>query len=357
MGYNLNDALYCAIGSFPDSDLSAPDWKLEFADDFLNAEAPPGGGYRVGGVVIDDFDEDGNMEIFTSHWQDVSATRVFESDGIDNYVIKHTNTPETLILYPSFDGAFANPIFHDFDGDGDPEFLISDIHGHIFVITKEASNGFEDFGPSAWTYVMNWPTVPDGGFMRSGYMGDLDQDSKPDIYYNDYRAQAILDLEYQGGPVTDPNSWIPYEILKMPGVRFGNVRPAGDLDGDGLEELVLNMGGLMGGQNLQILESQHMQISVEESETKIPDRFTLSQNYPNPFNPVTTISYQLPEPSDVQLSIYNLNGQLIETLVDIHQQAGNYEARWNVKSASSGIYLYKLIAGEYTAYKKCMLLR
>ena len=362
MGYGYNQGLYCVIGSLPGSDLSASDWKLEFADDFLSVETDLGGGYRVGGVVIDDFDGDGKMEIFTSHWQDVSATRVYENDGIDTYVVKHTNLPETLVLYPPFDGAFANPIFHDFDGDGDSEFVISDIHGHIFLITKEASNNFEDFGPSAWTYLMNWPTVPDGGFIRSGYMGDLDQDGKPDIYYNDYRAQAVLDLEYQGGLITDTNSWIPYEIYQMPGRRFGKVGPAGDLDGDGLGELVCNMGGLRGGQNLMILESQHMASSVSQKKLEIPGGYSLHQNYPNPFNPTTTISYSLNRTTNVSLMIFDLTGKEVTTLVKARQAASRYSVNWDGRDSQgklvpTGIYIYRIVTDDFAQSKKMVFVQ
>ncbi|MBD3287726.1 hypothetical protein GF337_02880, partial [candidate division KSB1 bacterium] len=68
MGYSKNQGLHCAIGSLPGNDLTVPDWKLEYADNFLSADVEPGGGYRVGSVVIEDFDLDGNMEIFTCHW-------------------------------------------------------------------------------------------------------------------------------------------------------------------------------------------------------------------------------------------------------------------------------------------------
>ena len=93
------------------------------------------------------------------------------------------------------------------------------------------------------------------------------------------------------------------------------------------------------------------------TQEQLPDRYSLMENYPNPFNPVTTIGYQLPEPSDVSLAVYNIKGQLIDTLVDGHQRAGTHHVQWKAQNVSSGIYLYKLVAGEYTSIRKCMLLR
>ena len=88
-----------------------------------------------------------------------------------------------------------------------------------------------------------------------------------------------------------------------------------------------------------------------------PQNFSLSQNYPNPFNPVTTISYQLPKSNFVQLSIYNITGQLIETLVNGHNNAGYHTVLWNASEVGSGLYFYRIEAGEYTETKKCLILK
>jgi len=90
----------------------------------------------------------------------------------------------------------------------------------------------------------------------------------------------------------------------------------------------------------------------------------LNDNYPNPFNPSTTISYNLAEDSNVELTIYNLKGQKVKQLVSSNQlSAGQHSVEWNGtddagKNVSSGIYLYKLKAGDkYTSTKKMILLK
>jgi photosystem II stability/assembly factor-like uncharacterized protein len=80
----------------------------------------------------------------------------------------------------------------------------------------------------------------------------------------------------------------------------------------------------------------------EKTNKKFPDKFILSQNYPNPFNPKTTISYQLPVISQVELSIYNILGQRIANLVSEKQPAGTYNVEWDASRFASGIYLYQL---------------
>jgi penicillin amidase len=88
-----------------------------------------------------------------------------------------------------------------------------------------------------------------------------------------------------------------------------------------------------------------------------PLTFVVDQNYPNPFNPVTTISYELPYAASVRLAIYNVNGQLVKTLVAEFQSSGAHKVQWNASGVSSGSYLYRLQAGEFTAEKKCVVLK
>ena len=94
-----------------------------------------------------------------------------------------------------------------------------------------------------------------------------------------------------------------------------------------------------------------------------PDVYALQNNYPNPFNPETTIKYQLPEAGEVTLEIYNMLGQVVNTLVNDYQTAGRYVIQWdatnnNGQSLSSGVYFYRISAGEeFHSIKKMLLLK
>lgn len=94
-----------------------------------------------------------------------------------------------------------------------------------------------------------------------------------------------------------------------------------------------------------------------KNEGLIPFTYKLSHNYPNPFNPVTTIQYALPAAGDVLLTIYNLRGQEVARLVNEVQQVGYHKVTWDASSLASGIYFYRLQAGDFVKTKKMILLK
>jgi hypothetical protein len=89
----------------------------------------------------------------------------------------------------------------------------------------------------------------------------------------------------------------------------------------------------------------------------VPQSYSLLQNYPNPFNPSTIINYELPITNDVQLSIFNLMGQKIATLVSERQEVGYHSVQWDASGLASGVYYYQIKAGAYIDIKKMLLLK
>ncbi len=98
-------------------------------------------------------------------------------------------------------------------------------------------------------------------------------------------------------------------------------------------------------------------ISSIEKHFTLPTEHTLDQNYPNPFNPSTKIKFSLPKQEIVTLEVFNTLGQKIETLLDQHMKAGRHEVEFNAQHLSSGIYFYRIEAGEFQDVKKKILLR
>ena len=102
--------------------------------------------------------------------------------------------------------------------------------------------------------------------------------------------------------------------------------------------------------------------AIGEIQTDIPQKYQLYQNYPNPFNPGTKIKYLIPRNSFVSLKVFNMLGQQITTLVNEEQKAGEYTIDFsanggNASSLASGIYMYRLQAGNFSSTKKMILIR
>jgi len=104
---------------------------------------------------------------------------------------------------------------------------------------------------------------------------------------------------------------------------------------------------------------------IQDDQSEPVGHYALYHNYPNPFNPTTTIRYHLAAPGFVELSVYSVTGQLIETLVQEYKYAGDHQIRWHPQDVSSGIYIYQLQvidpaqsgSEEFRQVRKCVYIR
>ncbi|HCD51992.1 MAG TPA: hypothetical protein DEQ34_06070 [Balneolaceae bacterium] len=111
------------------------------------------------------------------------------------------------------------------------------------------------------------------------------------------------------------------------------------------------------GQGVAAMAGLNVSTSAEYV-AEIPSSFKLDQNYPNPFNPATNISFTLPKASNVMLSVYNVLGQKVATIIDNQAyQAGSHRVRFDASALSSGLYIYKIEAGSFVNAKKMMLIK
>ncbi|RMH78872.1 MAG: T9SS C-terminal target domain-containing protein, partial [Calditrichaeota bacterium] len=139
---------------------------------------------------------------------------------------------------------------------------------------------------------------------------------------------------------------------------------ADDMDGDGLPEIVFSRGSTRGGHTapaLFIMEGAMNPVGIGGGDA-IPQEFNLLQNYPNPFNPETNITFALPRATQVTLTIYNVLGQKVRTLVNGFLEARVHTVRWDGKddrgvAVPSGFYIYRLEAGDFTGAKRMLLIR
>jgi hypothetical protein len=105
------------------------------------------------------------------------------------------------------------------------------------------------------------------------------------------------------------------------------------------------------------LQNQLTGVGDDHGSLLIPDRYNLAQNYPNPFNPITVIRYQLPVNSQVTLKVYDVLGREVSTLVNENKKPGSYEIDFDGSKMPSGLYFYRIVAGNFIETKKMLLLK
>ena len=104
------------------------------------------------------------------------------------------------------------------------------------------------------------------------------------------------------------------------------------------------------------------ELGIKNNLNVMPSNYFLSQNFPNPFNPITTLRYELPEDSFVDVIIYDMLGNVVNNVVNTNQSSGYKTVQWNATNnqgepVSAGVYLYKIQAGDFVDTKKMILLK
>ena len=172
------------------------------------------------------------------------------------------------------------------------------------------------------------------------------------IYINN--GDAIFSKQTDIIPFEEMN-W--YDIGQTGYPEFHTI-VTGDFDGDLDTDLFLSQYG----EPLFVLYNPSNTLNINETMQNIVTEYNIHQNYPNPFNPVTTLRYDLPENGLVTITIYDMLGKEVKTLINQTQDAGYKSVIWDAtnnygKPVSAGIYLYQIQAGEYISTKKMVLLK
>lgn len=256
----------------------------------------------------------------------------------------------TVFAQFSSNSVYHDPVLFDFNGDASLDLLVQ--------VDKEYQF-FENVGTlenPAWEMRPEWLKGLEERHHYRVAVGDLSKNGLPDLVFGelDGTLHAYQNIGTNALPIWRLNR-SSFEGIAVD----SSAAPAlGDLDGDG--DLDLLLGDFAGK---VIYYRNDSVVSVESGGNAGVRRFSLEQNYPNPFNPETTIEYGLTKPGHVQLTIYNLLGQRVRTLVDARQPAGSYRVSWDGRTAgnelrvSSGVYVYELKFAKNAPRRKMILLR
>jgi predicted small secreted protein len=185
------------------------------------------------------------------------------------------------------------------------------------------------------------PPLPPKGVFDARFTGDFLVTVEAEPVVDIYATRYPITLQIDNLPAAENTGWIVQEVLNNQVVREHSIT---------------------GNTTITIEDQNIKQLKIAKSTSTLPQQFDLAQNYPNPFNPTTTITYALPKDVSVRLEIFNLLGQRIKVLTEGYQTAGFKTVVWDGndqsgKAVSSGIYIYRLKAGDFTKTRKMMLMK
>ncbi len=163
-------------------------------------------------------------------------------------------------------------------------------------------------------------------------------------------AAMTINVMTQNFPASD-SGWVQYKY------NIGSLVPPGSNIYIGFREYVNDVAIDGASFSMDLVKVTMPTTGITINGDEIPKTYSLSQNYPNPFNPTTNIKFGLPKASNVKIVVYNIKGQEVAVLLDEYKQAGTFTYMYNANGLASGIYFYRITAGDFTETKKMTLIK
>lgn len=292
-------------------------------------------------VAIGDLDGDGKKDLVLGYYA-LAKLRFFKNTGsVQNPVFTYQISQlDSLELSQN-----SIPCLADLDNDGDLDILAGNSSGKLFYYRNTGNVNSFNFQLISNNYM--GITV---GNDAAPSLGDLDNDGDLDLLVGN--RNGIIYQYRNDGTVSNPNFTLITNNFLGINTYQNSVPCIVDINNDGDKDMLLGntKGGLFYFENRDVF-------GIQQIGNEIPSSFRLEQNYPNPFNPVTNFKFSIAKPGIVNLSVYDALGRLVETIVNGSIMPGSYKAEWNAAEYTSGVYFFRLNAGDYSETRKMILVK
>jgi len=272
------------------------------------------------------YDNDGSFDILSGELY-TGDVYIFKNNG---------NFTFTEQYFTSFGTRIFSLETSDFDSDDDDDFIVAEAWSSIHFYENDNGNIIERYESSAIGSCFNTVQV------------DINNDGHSDIIAATFAGEVYL--------YTNLTGFNFQERLGDISTNSNYGLAVGDIDNDGIYDIAFGKDTIEIILNAPAIFDLYLTSEFSEPEN-IPLKYSLRQNYPNPFNPFTTIQYDLPNRSDIQITIYDLMGRKVTTLISETQGAGFKSVKWDATNVTSGMYFYQIKAGEFVQTKKMILLK
>ncbi len=333
-----------------------------------------------------DYDNDGNLDLIVTNYSN-GKNNLYHNSGPPNYNLVSVDTG----IVSNEPANSVGSCWGDFNNDGYQDLFIANDGASAFLYLN---NGPPNYG---FTKVTTGSIVTDVANSFGCTCGDYDNDGQLDmfvatrlaagnlLYHNNGNSNKWITLKCVGtvsnksaigtkvrlkANINGSPTWQTQEVMPHTGYNSQNLwlhfglGAASIIDSikvewiNGATNVYTNVPV---NQNATIIENGAL-LSVNNYNSEAPTNFSLRQNFPNPFNPSTKIRFEIPKQSQVKLSVFDITGRLIETLMDEPLGTGNYELQWNGQRFSSGVYFYRLIVSSnegktFTETKKMLMIK
>ena len=349
-------------------DLSDPVWNIEYEDPVTTNWS----GYNIS---VGDLDQDGLKEIYTVAYEYYHII-IYENLGTPD---EYDYQTDFYVTNEVSERANQSIVIADLDSNGTNEmFAVTSgtnsltgtllTPGYFYAVI--CSTGVDSLTFANFHYLAEYP-----GGLRQLSIGDADQDGKPNLYIAGHYNEAVFDWEYNGGNLDDVGSYSQTMIFMddttdnfTPNNDQGKVRVAklfsGDIDNDGNGDVIFSSASFATDKPQLFMvehEEEVIVVNIDHNDSDIiPNKVSLEQNFPNPFNPATAFQYNLAESGIIELTITDIIGRKVTTLISGYQRSGNHNVLWTGKDSNgnqvpSGIYFYNLKSGSNIITKKMTL--